>query len=1356
MDREDAPGIEEDEQSEDACRKDTPGPLPHNQYTRAELLDLRECEISRKRPSCLDRAFDTADGLWDPEKWFRAFSGGSRENSPLTVGDGRDRDRRRPLDDMLGRNRKTSTSDPKERLKEEQDGIVLSPQRRNFSTGCQVSKTSSVAVAGGSTTIYRQSSLTDYKDRDDRERERRDTRRIGSGRIRIEQDQGRDREQEYHRYSREDRDRDRDRDRRDRDQERERLDRDRVEQERERLERDRERRGFAERAERDRGFRRGKDVADKMAEHRDGIRDRVYRDRYREERRFERGGRRRYPHEEETPEWFTGGPTSRNETIELRGFENKTSEKRRRQQDEEDEQEMVHGEEDDVGEYAAEEDSQSDAVNETGDAKESTNGEQDNTEEAGHYVAPKGADQSRPPHQSTPTSMFDFNHFFNIEHIPGLMDVLHDPHEVETNESGSRFSKWFAAQAMAASAGQGGHDRDANINNNLIFNHRSSPANINLVEVKSPAGMSPPPNIAAHLFNDRHMYHSFPINRDSLTYSPDHQAQQKGLPAVVSALFQNSSRDKSGNATPSSRGSFSTQDAEAQLKALLFGSNRDSASSSGTASPANVPPGVQRKMKTVAELEADMHQSAPPSPASTPHSTPAPVFSCTPPTATARTDDGDQSAFNRLLNMMKASGNQHALLRNREQQRQIQQQTLQAQAQAHAQAQAQAKAQAHAHQIQQHLQQQAGLQAQGVLSKVPVFQHLGQQQGQQQPHLVAPRPVLPQSMGRMSQGQPRDSVLNFLQQNPTIIMKPASPISSSTVAGHNSAHGPGPSPLPPGLPPPSIRVTSVTSQRVNNPLTANNPLTGRVPSPIMFSQQPPMHLNAPSPIHPVQLGPMTGQALSSNTLTTTSGMRSPVLQRVPSPQELVAHTQAILQTALIKRKLEDQKERYLKKQQERDKSPLLQAANVANRMNSPSVTSSTPSQPKPPMTFTPTSVIRKMHSDRVTEKEKQAKENDDDMLENHKHSLEKQSSDSFEDSALGGSGEIGVDHSDMHLSRNSFSSNISALSGQLEEGLHLAHHEELSYPPPSHDNMDEKMFYGMQYLTNFKGMSMIRQLVGQPIAPPPTSAPGRPIVKGSADTPPASMGPQIQMPPPPLQSHPLPRPLTGGAIPLVKSEGEPRPIMGASSNFGGIDLAKLLEQQRFHHHQAVLPPHPLAPRAIGAGPAPPPPFMPITPGMPIQPVSASQASVQNAMIMQFNRVNAMNHINQLAALQHQQRLMDPRLQPLRAIIPAVSHSGPISPRSSLPSGVPVLAPPINTGVPDLKRSYSPAHPIFSQASKPVMNGPFPMGAPVSSAPSDGEIFKWFRPEVLKTQLPSMPPLPTHGNKVMTVDEIERS
>jgi hypothetical protein len=46
-------------------------------------------------------------------------------------------------------------------------------------------------------------------------------------------------------------------------------------------------------------------------------------------------------------------------------------------------------------------------------------------------------------------------------------DVLHDPQEVVTNEGGSRFSKWFA---MATS--------DANINNNLMFNHRRSPAHM--------------------------------------------------------------------------------------------------------------------------------------------------------------------------------------------------------------------------------------------------------------------------------------------------------------------------------------------------------------------------------------------------------------------------------------------------------------------------------------------------------------------------------------------------------------------------------------------------------------------------------------------------------------------------------------------------------------------------------------------------------------------------------------------------------------------------------------------------------------------------------------------------------------
>lgn len=38
----------------------------------------------------------------------------------------------------------------------------------------------------------------------------------------------------------------------------------------------------------------------------------------------------------------------------------------------------------------------------------------------------------------------------------------------------------------------------------------------------------------------------------------------------------------------------------------------------------------------------------------------------------------------------------------------------------------------------------------------------------------------------------------------------------------------------------------------------------------VFSQQPPLHLSAPSPIHPSQLAPLAGQALNTNTLTVST------------------------------------------------------------------------------------------------------------------------------------------------------------------------------------------------------------------------------------------------------------------------------------------------------------------------------------------------------------------------------------------------------------------------------------------------------------------------------------------------------
>ncbi len=40
-------------------------------------------------------------------------------------------------------------------------------------------------------------------------------------------------------------------------------------------------------------------------------------------------------------------------------------------------------------------------------------------------------------------------------------------------------------------------------------------------------------------------------------------------------------------------------------------------------------------------------------------------------------------------------------------------------------------------------------------------------------------------------------------------------------------------------------------------------------------------------------------------------------------------------------------------------------------------------------------------------------------------------------------------------------------------------------------------------------------------------------------------------------------------------------------------------------------------------------------------------------------------------------------------------------------------------------------------------------------PDGNNLSKWFGNDLFKQQLPTMPPLPTQGQKVLTVDEIER-
>ncbi|KAM7051035.1 eukaryotic translation initiation factor 4E transporter isoform 3-T5 [Molossus nigricans] len=101
---------------------------PHR-YTKEELLDIKECPHSKQRPSCLSEKYNS-DGVWDPEKWHASLYPASGRNSPVeSVKKELDTDRPSLVRRIV---------DPRERLKEDDLDVILSPQRRSFGGGCHV------------------------------------------------------------------------------------------------------------------------------------------------------------------------------------------------------------------------------------------------------------------------------------------------------------------------------------------------------------------------------------------------------------------------------------------------------------------------------------------------------------------------------------------------------------------------------------------------------------------------------------------------------------------------------------------------------------------------------------------------------------------------------------------------------------------------------------------------------------------------------------------------------------------------------------------------------------------------------------------------------------------------------------------------------------------------------------------------------------------------------------------------------------------------------------------------------------------------------------------------------------------
>ncbi|XP_015733405.1 eukaryotic translation initiation factor 4E transporter isoform X4 [Coturnix japonica] len=326
---------------------------PHR-YTKEELLDIKERPYSKQRPSCLSEKYDS-DGVWDPEKWHASLYPSSGRTSPVeSFKKDLDSDRTSLMRRIV---------DPRERVKEDDLDVVLSPQRRSFGGGCHV--TAAVSSRRSGSPLEKENDGVRVIG----------GRRIGSGRIISSRNFDKD-----HRGGEKDL-----RDSRDaRDRERER------------------------------------DYKDKRFRREFGDSKRVFGER-----------RRNDSYTEEEPEWFSAGPTSQSETIELTGFDDKILEedhkgrKRARRRT----ASLKEGIECNGG-VAEEDEVQTVLANET------------------------PADQEVPREavlQEPAPGEFDFNEFFNLDKsVPGLASMIEDVLG-EGSVSASRFSRWFSNPSRSGS-----------------------------------------------------------------------------------------------------------------------------------------------------------------------------------------------------------------------------------------------------------------------------------------------------------------------------------------------------------------------------------------------------------------------------------------------------------------------------------------------------------------------------------------------------------------------------------------------------------------------------------------------------------------------------------------------------------------------------------------------------------------------------------------------------------------------------------------------------------------------------------------------------------------------------------------
>ncbi|XP_069817332.1 eukaryotic translation initiation factor 4E transporter isoform X2 [Dendropsophus ebraccatus] len=341
---------ESDSRDPFADTRKAPRSKSNHRYSKEELLDIKELPHSKQRPSCLADKYDS-DGVWDPEKWHASLYPNSGRSSPI--------DCLRKESDTERTSLKRRIADPRERVKEDDLDVVLSPQRRSFGGGCHVTAAVGSRRAGSPLDNKENESLRLAGGR-----------RIGSGRIIAA-------------------------------------------------------RGF------DRDLRGGEKDGREPRDGRDRekeYKDKRFRREYGDSKRVFGERRRNDSYTEEEPEWFSGGPTSQSETIELTGFDDKILE------------------EDQKGRKRTRKRATS--------VKEGFECNGGVLEEEATLPPEPTADQEVPREAILPEAApgdFDFNEFFNLDKsVPGLASMIEDVLG-EGSVSASRFSRWFSNHSHSGS-----------------------------------------------------------------------------------------------------------------------------------------------------------------------------------------------------------------------------------------------------------------------------------------------------------------------------------------------------------------------------------------------------------------------------------------------------------------------------------------------------------------------------------------------------------------------------------------------------------------------------------------------------------------------------------------------------------------------------------------------------------------------------------------------------------------------------------------------------------------------------------------------------------------------------------------